>query len=339
MSPRSPAGLTPRFAVVGPVNMDLFIRGVAPLDRAALAEWVGPSRVDLVVGGSVGYTAGVLARLGGHVTLATTLGSDAFGAHIRRELEAAGIDTSCVATAAGDTAMAIYMLLFGSSKRPMTYRLPGFQPWPDPPLAILDADGPGPDLVHAGGLLHFPTMYHRGLASTFAEARRRGLRTSIDPQFPLLDTPAPWLPLLDDVLAEADIVLCDEGEARRTYACHDLDEVIDAAHAAGPSMVVIKRGPAGSLVSDGTRVVAQPAIAVAPKQVRESVGAGDAYDAGFLDALVRGADVAAAARFATAAAALSLRGRGGAESISGRAAVEAVLSEVPRATVTPRRSK
>ena len=337
MAGRPPAGRAPRYAVVGPVNMDLFIRGMAPLDRAALSQWVGPSQVDLVVGGSVGYTAGVMARLGAHVSLATTLGDDAFGAHIRRELEEAGIDTSCVATAAGETAIAIYVLLFGDPKRPMTYRLPGFEPWPDPPLAILEVDGARPDLLHAGGLLHFPAMYRRGLAGTFAEARRLGIRTSIDPQFPLVDTPAPWLPFLADVLSEADVVLADEGEARRTYALEDLVEAIDAAHAAGPSIVAIKRGPAGSLVSDGARIVAQPAIPVAPDRVRESVGAGDAFDAGFLDALVRGADVVDATRFATAAAALSLRGRGGAESISGRPAVEAILPEVPLATVTPRR--
>lgn len=328
------AGGGPRIAVVGPVNMDLFIRGQAPDERAELLEWVGPSAVDLVVAGSIGYTVQVMARLGAEVALCSAVGDDAFGAHIRRTLEGQGLDCRRLETAHGETAIAIYILLFGGPKRPMTYRLPGFEPWPDPPPLL--AGDPPPDLVHSGGLLHFPGMCHRGLAGVFAEARRRGIRTSIDPQFPLVETPAPWLPLLDDVLCETEILLCDEAEARRIFAADELATAIAAAHAAGPSIVAVKRGADGSLLSDGERLVAQPAIPVAPEAVRESVGAGDAFDAGFLDALLRGADLVEAGRFATATAAVSLRGRGGAESIAGRAAVEAVVPEVPAPAVARR---
>ncbi len=157
--------------------------------------------------------------------------------------------------------------------------------------------------------------------------------TSLDPQFPLVDTPAPWLPHLSDVLAESDVLLCDEGEAGRMFAVDSIDEAISRAHAAGPRIVAIKRGANGCLVSDRERIVRQPAIPVPAELVREAVGAGDAFDSGFLDALLRGADIVAAARFATAAAALSLRARGGSEGIAGRAAVLATESEVPLAAI------
>ena len=51
----------PRVVVVGPVNMDLFIRGEAPLDREALNLWVGTPDVELLVAGSIGYTLQVFA--------------------------------------------------------------------------------------------------------------------------------------------------------------------------------------------------------------------------------------------------------------------------------------
>jgi sugar/nucleoside kinase (ribokinase family) len=330
----SPAGVAPpprpRVSLVGPVNIDLFIRGRAPLDQALLEGWVGPADVDLVVAGSIGYTAQAFARLGERVELHSCVGDDAFGAHIRRSLLDAGIEERFLVQARGATAIAIYVLLFGGHKRPMTYRLPDFEPWPDPLPAVRPGE-PLPDLVHSGGLLHFPAMWHRGLAPAFAAARAAGILTAIDPQFPLLDTPAPWLPHVADALAEADVLLCDDGELRRLFAVEDLRDGLAAAHGAGPRTVVVKRGARGALASDGRSVLDQPAVAIPEEQVREAVGAGDAFDAGFLDSLVRGGDLPQALRFGTSAAALTLSGRGGSESITGREAVEISLDRVPPA--------
>ncbi len=325
---RSPAPGPPRAAVVGPVNMDLFIRGTAPLDREALNGWVGPADTELLVAGSIGYTVAALGRLGWSVEVCSTTGDDAFGAWIRADLEARGLDCRRLASVPGQTAIAIYMMLWGGTKRPMTYRLPGFEPWPDPP-PLLAPEDPAPLILHSGGLLHFPQMAGRGLAPLFARARARGVMTSIDPQFPLVDTPAPWLPLVADVLAHADVLMCDEGEACHLFGVGSASEAIDLAHAAGPRVVAIKRGAAGALLSDGARVLAQPAADVDQAQVVEAVGAGDAFDAGLLDALARGATLADAARWATATAFLSLGGRGGAEGISDRDAVAEALSRVP----------
>jgi sugar/nucleoside kinase (ribokinase family) len=308
--------------------MDLFIRGQAPLDRAALEAWVGPAEVDLVVAGSIGYTAQAFARLGDRVELHTCVGDDAFGSHLRQALVEAGIDERFVLDASGATAIAIYVLLFGGQKRPMTYRLPDFDPWPDP-LPLVRQGEPLPDLVHSGGLLHFPGMWQRGLAPAFAAARSAGVRTAIDPQFPLVETPPPWLPHVADVMAHADTLLCDEGELRMLFGVDDIREGIRAAHAAGPGVVVVKRGARGALVSDDSGVLDQPAVPIPQEQVREAVGAGDAFDAGLLDTLVRGGSLAEAARVGTAAAALTLVGRGGAESIAGREAAMAAAERVP----------
>lgn len=323
----------PRVVVVGPVNMDLFIRGEAPLERVALNSWVGSPDVELLVAGSIGYTLQVFARLDDAVEACTTIGSDAFGTHIRQELEARGVDCHRMVRAEGDTAIAIYMMLFGGLKRPLAVRMPGFEPWPDPP-PILDEAGPPPALVHSGGLLHFPGMWHRGLADVFDRARAQGAWTSIDPQFPLVDTPVPWLPHIADVVRNSDVLLCDEHEAQMLFDVGSAPDAVAPAHAAGPRIVAIKRGAAGALVSDGRSVVDQPAVTVDRALVRESVGAGDAFDGGFLDALIRGHDLAAAARWATAAASLSLTGGGGARGIAGRAQVEAQSHRVPSATTT-----
>lgn len=321
----------PRVAVIGPTNVDLFIRGEVPTDAETLRSWIGPADVSIVAAGSIGYTVQVMARLGLEVEVCTTVGRDPFGGTLHRMLVDAGLGTTYVEEADGDTAIAIYLLLFGGTKRPMTYRLPTFRAWPDPP-PVLDGRIGRPDLVHAGGLLHFPDLYHGGLAATFAEARARGILTAIDPQFPLVDEAPPWLRFCGDAITEADVLLCDEGEGRAIFAVESVEDVIAAAHRAGPRVVAVKRAAEGSVVSDGRRLVVQPAVPVPEGPARESVGAGDAYDAGFLDALVRGSDVEDAARRGTATAALSLSGRGGAEGIAGVEAVEAMLPSVPHSS-------
>ena len=319
-------------ALIGPVNMDMFIRGSAPLEREALNRWIGPSEFDLLVAGSIGYTAQAFARLGDRVELHTAVGSDAFGGHIRQSLHEAGIDDRFVVSADGPTAIAVYAMLFGGQKRPMTYRLPGFEPWPDPPRVIRTGEAV-PDLVHAGGLLHFPEMWHRGLAGVFSAARLAGSMTGIDPQFPLVDTPAPWLEHIGDVLGQADVLMCDEGELAMIFNAADVLGGIRAAHAAGPRVVAVKRGAQGALVSDGAGVLDQPAVPLPQEVIREAVGAGDAFDAGFLDGLIRGGSISEAARYGTATASLTLRSRGGAEGIGSRMAVEAALADVPMATL------
>ena len=54
----------------------------------------------------------------------------------------------------------------------------------------------------------------------------------------------------------------------------------------------------------------QTALAVPEAEIVDTIGAGDAFDAGFLAALLRNHSSAEALKFGTAVAALSLRGHG-----------------------------
>ncbi len=322
----------PGAAVIGPVNVDLFLRGRAPLDAAALNQWVGPAEVDVLVAGSVGYTVQAFTRLGVRVELCTTFGDDAFGTFLRDAMDRQGVGLRLSRTAPGETAIGIYMLMFGGSKRPMTYRLPGFEPWPDP---IPIRGSGGFDLVHCGGLLHFPGMWHRSLASVFQEAKVGGAMISLDPQFPLTDMPAPWLPHIKDVLPHVDVLLCDERESLAIFEVERPEDALTLALRMGPRIAAVKLGGQGALLTDGQKLIQQPAARLAQDQVRDSVGAGDAFDAALLSALLRGDPLPEAGRFATAAAALTLAGRGGSERIAGVAAVEAEMERVPEPSVTP----
>src|SRR5438552_11928705 len=123
--------------VIGPLNIDLILNGSAPRDIDALLEWMALSEVTLNVAGSAGYPALALQALGVQTGVVSTVADDALGDVIRRGLADAGLDLMRLHVAKGEqSSIAVYMLLFGSKKRPLTGRPVQHQPWPDP----LDAD-------------------------------------------------------------------------------------------------------------------------------------------------------------------------------------------------------
>lgn len=321
-----------RITVVGPVHMDLFIRGTAPSDMGALNSWVGPSLVETLVAGSIGYTIQDLARLGWQVRVVSQVGNDGFGHEIRSLLDQQGMDLEYLRRGDGHTTVAIYILLFGGSKRPMTYRLASFDPWPEPiPLEILD---PTPDVLHCGGLLHFPDLGNRSMPDLFRAARERGIRTSLDPQFPLVDTDPPWLRFFEPVMRHVDVLMLDEQEGEAIFDVSGTEAIVTEAHRMGIEIVAVKRGEKGAVLSNGLAVVDQPAVEIDQDLVSDAVGAGDAFDAGLLTALERGEDLPQTARFATAAAASTLTGKGGADSFGSPEEIDEMLARVPEPRVS-----
>ncbi len=313
-------------ALIGPLNVDLLITGHAPTDFDALTHWVGPSNVMLCAAGSVGYITQDLVKLGLQAGVSSTLADDPFGDAIQRIMSEAGVDMSHVRREAGTlSGIGVYMLLFGSKKRPLTYRLPTHHPWPtkfsqDEIEYALSARH-----IHCAGYLHFPAMWSGEMAALFRAAKDSGLTTSLDPQFVLFPIATSWLDPLVDLLKVVDTLMLDEDEARQIAQTADLDEAASRLHAAGPGTVVIKRGAQGAIVLTPDRVFEQAAIAVPEDDIVESIGAGDAFDAGLIVGQLAGWPIERSARFATLAAASTLRGSGGTQSLASRLELEQAL--------------
>ena len=123
------AGL--RVAMVGPLHVDLFVRGSHRSSATRSTPGSALRRSTCPWRGRSAMRRWRSRASGGRSSFTARLGSDAFGDHIAATLSGRGIDTRFVRRADGQTAMAIYALLFGSPKRPMTYRLASFEPWLD----------------------------------------------------------------------------------------------------------------------------------------------------------------------------------------------------------------
>ncbi len=301
-------------SVVGPLNIDLLIKGDGPSDWAVLPDWDGPAQMDMTAAGAVGYTVQNLARLGLSVAVSSCLPDDPLGLFIEDALHRAGVDTDSIQQIAGTLGgIGVYALLFGSRKRPLIYRLPTHPLWPtdfapDEVDRLLDAR-----VLHLGGYLHFREAWHGATCDLFREAKVRGLTTSLDPQFPLFSLPRPWISALTDLLPSIDILFCGDSEIRGLTGVQNLDLAANLLLSAGVKTAVIKQGAQGSTIYQQNWLHHQPAIVLG--EVMDTIGAGDAYDAGFLYATLQGWSLEDRALFASVAAGFSVTGVGGAQTM------------------------
>jgi ribokinase len=156
-------------------------------------------------------------------------------------------------------------------------------------------------------------------------ARDCGARTVLNPA-PARALPSEWFGLIDVLTPNAL-------EARQlcglpTEALLDTQALGQRLLDLGVGAVVMTAGAQGAwLFERGRRAQHVPAHAV---QAIDTVGAGDAFNAGLCVALAEGHTLAEAARFASASAALATTRAGAAQAMPRRAEVDAWLAAVRR---------
>lgn len=311
-------------SAIGPLNIDLLIIGDGPANWEAIPTWDGPADMEMTAAGSVGYTVTNLARLGLSVQVSSCLPDDPLGAFVINSLQRAGVNTDLVDMMPNTWGgIGVYMLLFGSRKRPLAYRLPSHPLWklsysPAEVERLLAAR-----LLHCGGYLHFKETWHGATLELFRAAKARGLLTSMDAQFPLFDMQPPWITALEDVLPYADILFCDDNEARNMAGEEDLDAAARRFLANGSQTIVIKQGEHGATLYRQGWKHHQPAIILG--ELVDSIGAGDTFDAGFLYGLLQNWSAEQSALFAAVAAGFSVTGVGGSQSMPD---LQTIMAEV-----------
>jgi sugar/nucleoside kinase (ribokinase family) len=151
-----------------------------------------------------------------------------------------------------------------------------------------------------------PGLRPAGFAQALAMAQAHGAITALDIGPAIgrpteLDELRPLLPHVDYLIANRHELSVCSGESAVEAGAHRL-------LAAGAACVIVKQGGGGALLcqSQGSQHI--PAFGV---EVHSTVGAGDAFNAGFLFARQRGAPLAEAVRYGNAVAALVISsGRG-----------------------------
>ena len=266
--------------VVGEALVDIVLRdgaaaaGLSPGDE----EHPGGSPANVALG---------LGRLGRRVALLTRIGSDARGDRLREHLAASGVDLVAGTLVDGATSTATALLDARGAARyafELDWRLPERLDLP-PALAL-----------HTGSIAAF--LAPGGDAVLDLVHRTAGRATvSYDPNARpvLMGDSGPARERVEAFVAAADVVKVSDEDLAWLAPGADVLDVARAWLALGPALVVVTRGGEGALgvCRDGDVIVPAPPVAVV-----DTVGAGDAFMSGLLDALATAALLGAERRTA-----------------------------------------
>jgi len=289
-------------------------------DVGSLAD-VHEARIG--TGGAESNVAIGLSRLGVPAVWAGRVGDDGLGRRVLRDLRGEGVDARAIVDDGAPTGLMVKEKPLPHRTRVSFYRAgsAGSRLRPEDVDARLVQSAA---LVHVTGITASISASARETVRSVLElARAAGVPVSFD----VNHRSALWregdpAPVYRELASAADLLFAGDDEAALLVG-EDADpqRLLAAMRALGPSTAVLKRGELGSMASEGGAVVEAPALRV---PVVDTVGAGDAFVAGFLAGRLQGDDLAGSLRLATAAGAFACMGSGDWES-SPRAADLALL--------------
>jgi ribokinase len=282
---------SPRLAVIGSIIIDIL---VATPRLPGSGENLHVSRIQVTPGGKAANAAVAFVRLGGCAHLLGNMGDDFFADYAAAALQREGVDIAGVGRdPAADTGAGVLLVE------------------PDGHTAFLIAPGANqtlaadrleaalrPLLPRLDGLLLNFEAPEAALLRAVALAEAHGLPVFVDP--------GPFRPYSPRLWQHAAVLTPNEAEAEALvgYPVTADEAALAAARALlaqGPQAVVLKRGARGALWATADATGWEPAFSV---QVVDTAGAGDAFTAGLVLALLRGRPLPQAVRFANACGAL-----------------------------------
>lgn len=318
-----------------PVTLDIGNRDIVTLgETLALFAAVQPGQLrsgaqfEFRIGGAESNVAIGLARLGASVVWIGRLGTDSFGDEIERSLRGEGVAVHAVRDPVLRTGVMVKERRTSLHQQVAYYRAGSA----GSALSVHDFDDA---LIGAARLLHVtgitPALSDsaaRAVSHAIAVARDAGVQVSLDINYRSgLWSRADARDGLGGLLPQVDLLFAGVDEAALF-----VDPVADPAVLAralaelGPTEVVIKTGASGatSLVDGEIRSASPPSVPVV-----DTVGAGDAFVAGYLARRLEGAGASDRLEFGCVAGAFACMAHGDWEGAPSRADIALLGFEDP----------
>jgi ribokinase len=288
-------------ALVADMCVDLILSGDVRPKFAQFEQLIDDYYLD--IGGSSNVFACQAAKLNLRTAVIGRVGDDEFGRFVRTKVGEQGVDVSGVGVQAGLKTGIGVTLAEPSDRAILTY------------LGSIDAVCKADLPTNPAKLCrhwHIASYYLlTKLQPDWKEflrlAKSQGVSTSLDPNW---DPAENWRDVLD-LLPHLDILFANDSEIRAIIGSHDL---LGAARelAASGTLIVVKQGAEGALAINGTEVATLSPAEFSPvRDVRDTVGAGDNFDAGFLSGWLKGRPLKECLWLGHHCAAASLQAHGG----------------------------
>lgn len=246
------------------------------------------SQMTLGFGGAESNLSVALTRLGNHVTWFSQLGADAFGRMIATELRGEGIDVRAKTIDDAPTGLMVKTSGLAGTQDVTYYRKDSAA------ARISDSDIPenlfaGADLFHTSGIT---LAISKSARETCLVALKKAQQEQVRISFDINHRTRLWsqeeaAPYYRQAFSYADVVFAGRAEAALVT---DLDpqsdpqDLLAALQNLTKGYVVLKEGEEGSWTLLNNELIHVPAI---PITAVDTVGAGDGFAAGFIDAFLK----------------------------------------------------
>jgi 2-dehydro-3-deoxygluconokinase len=246
--------------------------------------------LTLGIGGAESNFAIAVQRLGTPATWIGRIGNDSLGEKVVRELRSEGLTVHPLTDPTAPTGLMIKERRTAEASRVWYYRSASAG-------SRLSAEDIPAGVVESAALLHITGItpaLSDSAAKAVATAVERASEAGVPVSFDVNHRSALWhdrnaTPVYRELAARSTIVFAGYDEAR--LVAPEASGVADVATAIsnlGPSQVIIKLGADGCHALVDGRTTRQPAVPVRPV---DTVGAGDAFVAGYVSEYVAGHDV------------------------------------------------
>lgn len=256
----------------------------------------GGESLRLYLGGAeVNFAVGV-RRLGLDARFVGRVGNDTLGSLVLTTLEREDVDVTHVRRDDGVSGLYLREWLADGQRRPLYYREHsagsrfGPDDWP--------CDTDDVDWLHVTGIT--PALSDRcrdAVMAALAWANDHAIPVSFDPNYRhQLWTREEARAVLLPMVSQCQVLLLGTDEGHLLFDTDDPHAIIERATASDAAVVVVKQGDEGATVWSNAQFWHQPALDV---EALDPVGAGDAFDAGFIAGMLGGGAVDEALTLAT----------------------------------------
>ena len=268
---------TDTICVIGNLNIDLIIRNV-PGMPAWGQEVMGDDHFQ-TSSGQAGYLAFALSRLGIPTSVVGNVGDDLYGKQILGDLKAFGINSQGVQVMTGKGTGITVAIVRADGERAFVSDLACLHNFSEELVEQNWGQVNNASVVCLVGLFCIPGLSFQAAVRQLGKARKAGKTTMLDTGWDPQNWSEETLSGMRELLKEVTLFLPNWDEARAITGQKTVEDAALALQAMGPDMVVIKCGEQGSYARCGNQSCR---VAPRPVQVRDAVGAGDVFNAGFL---------------------------------------------------------
>lgn len=282
--------------------------------------------LSLSIGGAESNVAIGLARLGIAASWISVLGDDELGELVLHRLRAEGVDTSGVRRIA-DRATGLYLREEVAGRVRVYYYRSGSA------AATLSPNAFDPSMLQGAAFLHL-TGITGALSQECAEflpwaattARDAGVRVSYDVNYrSRLWEPSAAQAATEALLPLIDVLFVGHDEANALWGW-ETDTALEQLSKIGPSEVILKLGADGCAAMINGEQLTSPGF---PARQLDPIGAGDAFDAGYLAATLWGWAPEKRLRAANAMGAFCVQNLGDYEGLPNRRELDGFLEQIP----------